>query len=150
MVGKKILIKSIAQAIPTFAMSCFDLTKNFCDQVRAMICHYCWSNQDKDKMHWLVWDILKQPKHEGGLGFHDLHAFNMVILAKKGCATCSKPKFPLCTSSESKILPEWESFTSRCSGWNVIYKEECFKRFRAAEERNHMTHWRWAISAHME
>jgi hypothetical protein len=40
MAGKEILIKSIAQAIPTYAMSCFNLTKSFCDQVRAMICRY--------------------------------------------------------------------------------------------------------------
>jgi hypothetical protein len=44
MVGKEILVKSIAQAITTYAMSCFDLTKNLYDQVRAMICRYWWSN----------------------------------------------------------------------------------------------------------
>jgi hypothetical protein len=62
MAVKEILIKSVAHAIPTYAMSCFDHTKSFYDQVRAMICHSWWSNLDKAKMHWLAWDILKQPK----------------------------------------------------------------------------------------
>jgi hypothetical protein len=65
MAGKEILIKAVAHAIPTYAMACFDLTKSFCDQVRSMICRYWWSQQDKDKMHWLNWNILKQPKHWG-------------------------------------------------------------------------------------
>lgn len=38
--GKEILIKAIAQAIPTFAMGCFDITKTLCDQISAMICRY--------------------------------------------------------------------------------------------------------------
>jgi hypothetical protein len=52
--GKEILIKAIAQAIPTFAMGCFDITKTLCDQISAMICRYWWNQQEgKHKIHWL-------------------------------------------------------------------------------------------------
>jgi hypothetical protein len=39
-VGKEVMIKVIAQAIPTDAMSCFDLTKALCEEISAMICRY--------------------------------------------------------------------------------------------------------------
>jgi hypothetical protein len=42
-VGKDILIKACAQAIPTFAMSCFDLTKTLCEEISIMICRYWWA-----------------------------------------------------------------------------------------------------------
>jgi hypothetical protein len=41
--GKDILIKACAQAIPTFAMSCFDLTKTLCDEMSTMICRFWWA-----------------------------------------------------------------------------------------------------------
>jgi hypothetical protein len=35
--GKEILIKAVAQSIPTYAMSCFDLTKGVCDELSMII-----------------------------------------------------------------------------------------------------------------
>jgi len=52
-------MKAVAQAIPTYAMSCFDLTKSLCDELSSMIGRYWWSHQDKlNKIHWLSWDKL--------------------------------------------------------------------------------------------
>jgi hypothetical protein len=45
--GKEILVKAVAQAIPVFAMSCFDITKTFCDDIISMVCHYWWKNQEE-------------------------------------------------------------------------------------------------------
>lgn len=51
--GKEILVKAVAQAIPIFAMSCFDLTKTLCDDISSMVCRYWWNNQEEDRHHWL-------------------------------------------------------------------------------------------------
>lgn len=49
-----------------------------------MICRYWWAQQkDEHKMHWLRWDIMALLKGEGGLGYKDLHTFNLVMLAKQ-------------------------------------------------------------------
>ena len=57
--GKEILIKAAAQAIPVYAMACFDLTKSLCDDINAMIARYWWSHMDKEnKIHWVSWDKM--------------------------------------------------------------------------------------------
>lgn len=38
------------------------------------------------KLRWLLlsWDKVCTPKEEGGLGFHDLKAFNLTLLVQQG------------------------------------------------------------------
>jgi len=83
--GKEILIKAVAQAIPTYTMSCFDLSKSLCYEISSMIGRYRWSQQDKvNKINWIGWQKLTRSKNLGGLGFRDLHAFNLAMLARRG------------------------------------------------------------------
>lgn len=122
--GKEIIIKAVAQAIPVFAMGCFDITKEICGQISALIAKYWWNNQDKENsIHWLSWEKLILPKDEGGLGFRDLHSFNMAMLAKQGwrliqtpdslCARILKAKYFPNTSLLSAKLKDGCSYTWR-------------------------------------
>ena len=82
---KEILIKAIAQAVPAHTMSCFLLPKNLCDDMTSIVRNF-WLGQkgNEQKMAWMKRDKLYEPKIEGGMGFRDLRAFNVALLAKQG------------------------------------------------------------------
>ena len=41
-VRREVLIKSLAQAIPVYAMNCFLLPAGFCDEVNSMMGQFWW------------------------------------------------------------------------------------------------------------
>jgi hypothetical protein len=50
--GREIFLKAIIQAIPTFSMSCFLLTKKVCKQLRSYMAKYWWSSSlDRRSVH---------------------------------------------------------------------------------------------------
>jgi ribonuclease HI len=90
-------------------MGCFELTKILCDEISAMVCRFWWNQQEgKQKIHWLSRETMMKPKEEGGLGFRDIHAFNLAMLAKQSwrlwhnpdslCARVLKAKYYATTS----------------------------------------------------
>ncbi|XP_075491149.1 uncharacterized protein LOC142529488 [Primulina tabacum] len=82
--GKEVLIKSVLQAIPTFAMSCFKMPIRVCEDIEKECANFWWGlDKGKRKMHWRSWDFLCKPKGRGGLGFRKLTEFNKALLAKQ-------------------------------------------------------------------
>ena len=104
--GKDVLIKAVAQAIPSYAMSCFDLTKTLYDDIGSMICRFWWSQQDKEnKMHWLSWELMCSRKEKGGLGYRDLHLFNLAMLARQGWRLLMDPTSLCAQVLQTKYYP---------------------------------------------
>jgi len=70
--GKEVLIKSVAQAIPTFSMSCFRLPRGLCQHIDNLLRSFWWGSKDgKRKTCWVAWEEMAKPKYMVGMGFRD-------------------------------------------------------------------------------
>lgn len=82
--GKEVQIKSVAQAVPTYSMSCYLIPQGIVDKLKSAISNFWWSSsQDNRGLHWIAWDKICVPHDQGGLGFLELHDFNIALLAKQ-------------------------------------------------------------------
>lgn len=81
--GKKVLIKVVVQAIPTYTMSCFKLPKGLCEKINSKCARFWWGAMGyKKKLHWASWGKLCKSRDLGGFGFRDIHLFNQAMLSR--------------------------------------------------------------------
>ena len=84
-VGREILIKAIAQATSMYTMNCFKLPDSLCNELNSLMRNFWWGQREKErKLAWIAWEKICTPEVEGGMGFKDIKAFNLALLAKQG------------------------------------------------------------------
>ena len=124
--GKEVLIKSVLQAKPVYPMSCFLLPKSVCDDINSQLSGFWWGRNDgKRKFSWISWQRLCLPKNEGGMGFCDLHGFNVALLAKQAWKIEQNPTSLLSRIYKgryynSSTFLQSTSLTSSSYGWKSI------------------------------
>lgn len=82
--GKEVFLKSVIQSIPTYAMSCSLFLITLCQKIERASSQFFWGSTIEDrKNHWAAWDVLTTSKAKGGIGFRELHLFNLAMLARQ-------------------------------------------------------------------
>lgn len=118
---KEVLVKVIAQAIPNYMMSCFLLPKHFCNELNKLIASFLWNGDEGErKLHWWSWERLCIPKCEGRLGFRNIFAFNLGMLAKQGWKLLIEPNSLISKVLKAKYYPN-VSFMDAPIQLNVSY-----------------------------
>jgi hypothetical protein len=103
---KEVLIKSVAQVIPTYVMGVSKLPATLCEELTRMVRYFWWGDEDGHwKIHWLAWECLLLPKCMGGMGFQDIHLFNQALLARQAWRLIQYPKSLCVRLLKTKYYP---------------------------------------------
>ena len=52
--GKEVLIKAVAQTVPSYTMNCFKLPNTLCEELTGMVRQFWWGQvKDEKKLAWL-------------------------------------------------------------------------------------------------
>ncbi|XP_031120222.1 uncharacterized protein LOC116023365 [Ipomoea triloba] len=128
--GMEILLKSVAQSMPTFTMSVFLLPDSVCLSIERVMNRYWWGARNEKGIHWKAWDRLCVPKKFGGLGFKDLRAFNLAMLGKQTWRFLTRPQSLVARVYKARYFPK-TSFIDATLGSCPSY---CWRSVMAAHE----------------
>jgi hypothetical protein len=111
-------------------MSSFKLPKSWCYELQSFIAKFWWGQRESEhRIHWVKWMALCRPKHAGGIGFRDLHSFNLALLAKQGWRLLTNTSSLFYRVFKPKYFPHG-NFLHASVGSNSSY---IWKNFMAAQ-----------------
>ena len=81
---RAILIKLVAQNIPTYTLSAFNVPANTYNKLDVATRQFWWKPKDRGSKYiaWTSWDKLCCSKKYGGLGFKETKEMNLALIAK--------------------------------------------------------------------
>ena len=119
---KEILLKTVAQAVPNFAMNVFLFPKRMCKEIERMMNGFWWRGQGSNAkgIRWFSWDHLSFSKQGGGLGFKKLWEFNLTILSKQAWRFLTFSNLLVSHFFKAKYFPS-TSFLNSNLGYNPSF-----------------------------
>lgn len=105
--GKAVLLRSVAQTIPSYTMSCFLIPKTLCQEIKRMMNAFWWKTTSSNSkgVKWLSWSRMSMSKEKGGLRFRDLHGFNLSLLGKQCWNLVKNPGSLLARMLKARYYP---------------------------------------------
>ena len=110
--AKTTLIKSVANAIPSYLMSIFLLPKSLCLEINSILRKFWWGfpQDKKHNLSFLSWEKICQPKALGGLGICSMEFINSSLLARLGWKMLSNEPLLWVEALRGKYLKHGISF----------------------------------------
>jgi len=120
--GKEVLIKSVAQAILSYCIGAFLLPTSLSDEIEKIMNSFYWGSIKNGArgINWMRWDKLTIHKNFGGLGFHNMEAFNLSMLGKQSWKLLSDSSSLLTRVLKAKYFPR-RDFLDAPLGHNPSY-----------------------------
>ncbi|KAL9660376.1 hypothetical protein QQ045_025189 [Rhodiola kirilowii] len=104
--GREVLIKSVLQSIPVYAMSVFKIPVSLCRKLVAEVMKFWWHNNKARGIHWVKAETLFKEKVNGGLGFRNFQLMNMALLSKQAWRIMTNPNLMVSRLLKSRYFPE--------------------------------------------
>ncbi|KAH9666707.1 reverse transcriptase domain-containing protein [Citrus sinensis] len=120
--GKEILIKTVAQAIPNYAMQVYLLPLDLCRELERMLNSFWWGSKryGSGGIRWMQWGRLCKPKSYGGIGFKHIHNFNVAMLGRQGWRLITNPSSLVGRLFKARYYPNAD-FTQAKMGSNPSF-----------------------------
>lgn len=83
LVGRVILINSVLNVVPIYALSFYKMPQKVMKVLRRIQSDFLWKGSESScSIHWVSWKEVCKPKEEGGIGIKDMENFNRDLLSK--------------------------------------------------------------------
>ncbi|KAL0458885.1 UNVERIFIED_CONTAM: hypothetical protein Slati_0515700 [Sesamum latifolium] len=118
--GKATLIQLVVQAIPSYAMSCFRLPKTLLKEFQSLSADFFRHDGDRRRIHLITWNKMCTSKLKGGLGFRNLEAFNLALLAKQLWRLITRSECLVSKVLKAKYFPLHHLFEVQLGTWPLF------------------------------
>ncbi|CAN1810998.1 Putative ribonuclease H protein At1g65750 [Linum perenne] len=139
--GREVLIKAVAQAIPTYCMSVYFLPNLLTAELERMMNSFWWGTNGRGGggINWMAWERICVRKEAGGMGFRDLRNFNLAMLGKQGWKFLTQPDALVTRIFKARYFPRGD-FLSAPKGNGPSYVWQSIRRSQTVVHRG--SRWR--------